>query len=90
MLCVTKLRVALCVALCSVAYALQVVDKHWFERNRHIFPASRWEVFDPEKVGTILGLAQMQLRSAWQWLRALALGRHIAAAASLCFRTHVM
>jgi hypothetical protein len=28
--------------------AVQVVERHWYERNKHIFPASRWEIFDPE------------------------------------------
>ena len=23
--------------------------RSWFERNKHIFPASRWEPYDPEK-----------------------------------------
>lgn len=32
------------------AHAGKVVDRHWYERNKHIFPASRWETFDPEKV----------------------------------------
>lgn len=27
----------------------KVVDRRWYERNKHIFPASVWEVFDPEK-----------------------------------------
>ncbi len=27
----------------------KVVDRHWYERNKHIFPASRWETYDPEK-----------------------------------------
>jgi protein FAM50 len=27
---------------------LQIVERHWYERNKHIFPASRWEIFDPE------------------------------------------
>lgn len=25
----------------------KVVERRWYERNKHIFPASRWEVFDP-------------------------------------------
>ncbi|POM73306.1 XAP-5-like protein [Phytophthora palmivora] len=25
----------------------KVVDRHWYEKNKHIFPASRWEVYDP-------------------------------------------
>ena len=24
------------------------MDRHWYNRNKHIFPASRWEVFDFE------------------------------------------
>lgn len=27
----------------------KVVERRWYERNKHIFPASRWEVFDPSK-----------------------------------------
>lgn len=27
----------------------KVVDRRWYERNKHIFPASVWQVFDPEK-----------------------------------------
>ena len=27
----------------------KVVERRWYERNKHIFPASRWEVFDPAK-----------------------------------------
>ena len=27
----------------------KVVDRRWYARNKHIFPASRWEKFDPEK-----------------------------------------
>jgi protein FAM50 len=23
------------------------VQRSWYERNKHIFPASRWEVYDP-------------------------------------------
>ena len=25
----------------------KVVQRGWYERNKHIFPASRWEVYDP-------------------------------------------
>ena len=31
------------------SHAGKVVDRHWYEKNRHIFPANRWEVFDPEQ-----------------------------------------
>lgn len=27
----------------------KVVDRRWYERNKHIFPASIWEDFDPTK-----------------------------------------
>lgn len=27
----------------------KVCERKWYERNKHIFPASRWEVFDPAK-----------------------------------------
>uniref|UniRef100_A0A383WCJ7 FAM50A/XAP5 C-terminal domain-containing protein n=1 Tax=Tetradesmus obliquus TaxID=3088 RepID=A0A383WCJ7_TETOB len=29
-------------------HAGKIVERHWYERNKHIFPASRWEIFDPE------------------------------------------
>ena len=25
----------------------KIVDRSWFERNKHIFPANRWEIYDP-------------------------------------------
>ncbi|CEJ01744.1 hypothetical protein G6F70_008400 [Rhizopus microsporus] len=31
------------------SHAGKVVERSWYERNKHIFPASRWEVFDPSK-----------------------------------------
>jgi protein FAM50 len=27
----------------------KVVQRYWYERNKHIFPASRWEVYNPTK-----------------------------------------
>jgi protein FAM50 len=27
----------------------KVVDRRWYERNKHIYPASAWQEFDPEK-----------------------------------------
>ncbi len=27
----------------------KVVDRRWYERNKHIFPASVWQEFDPAK-----------------------------------------
>ncbi|KAJ3206215.1 hypothetical protein HDU83_007048 [Entophlyctis luteolus] len=31
------------------SHAGKVVQRGWYEKNKHIFPASRWEVFDPSK-----------------------------------------
>ncbi|WFD41788.1 hypothetical protein MPSI1_000424 [Malassezia psittaci] len=31
------------------SHAGKVVERSWYNRNKHIFPASRWEVFDPIK-----------------------------------------
>lgn len=28
----------------------KIVERRWYERNKHIFPASRWEVYDPNVV----------------------------------------
>mmetsp|Transcript_18170 Transcript_18170/g.20977 ORF Transcript_18170/g.20977 Transcript_18170/m.20977 type:complete len:355 (-) Transcript_18170:85-1149(-) len=28
----------------------KVIERSWYDRNKHIFPASRWEVFDPQKL----------------------------------------
>ncbi|TPX42686.1 hypothetical protein SeMB42_g04852 [Synchytrium endobioticum] len=31
------------------SHAGKVMERAWYERHKHIFPASRWEIFDPEK-----------------------------------------
>ncbi|KAF8519488.1 XAP5-domain-containing protein [Hysterangium stoloniferum] len=31
------------------SHAGKVVERGWYNRSKHIFPASRWEIFDPEK-----------------------------------------
>ncbi|KAJ8519511.1 hypothetical protein ONZ45_g3584 [Pleurotus djamor] len=31
------------------SHAGKVVERSYYQRNKHIFPASRWEVFDPQK-----------------------------------------
>ena len=36
-------------------HAGKVVDRHWYSKNKHIFPASRWVVYDPEKHGNVGG-----------------------------------
>jgi protein FAM50 len=27
----------------------KVVERRWYERSKHIFPASRWEIYDSSK-----------------------------------------
>lgn len=31
------------------SHAGKVVERSWYQRNKHIFPANRWEIFDPAK-----------------------------------------
>eukprot|EP00897_Mesotaenium_endlicherianum_P002029 jgi/Mesen1/1854/ME000143S00910 len=31
------------------SHAGKVVERHWYDKNKHIFPASRWEIYDPTK-----------------------------------------
>ncbi|MEW5303656.1 MAG: hypothetical protein WDW36_006327 [Sanguina aurantia] len=31
------------------SHAGKIVERHWYDKNKHIFPASRWEIFDVEK-----------------------------------------
>ncbi|KAL1406261.1 hypothetical protein Q8F55_007957 [Vanrija albida] len=31
------------------SHAGKVVERSWYNRHKHIFPASRWEVYDPDK-----------------------------------------
>jgi protein FAM50 len=29
-------------------YLIKVLERKWYEKNRHIFPASKWTIFEPE------------------------------------------
>ncbi|KAK9897440.1 XAP5-domain-containing protein [Cystobasidium minutum MCA 4210] len=31
------------------SHAGKIVERAWYNRNKHVFPSSRWEPFDPEK-----------------------------------------
>jgi len=31
------------------SHAGKIVERKWYERNKHIFPASRWEVYNKDK-----------------------------------------
>eukprot|EP00931_Biecheleriopsis_adriatica_P092468 TRINITY_DN66272_c0_g1_i1.p1 TRINITY_DN66272_c0_g1~~TRINITY_DN66272_c0_g1_i1.p1 ORF type:complete len:358 (-),score=101.59 TRINITY_DN66272_c0_g1_i1:42-1115(-) len=31
------------------SHAGKIVDKKWYEKNKHVFPASRWEMYDKNK-----------------------------------------
>ncbi len=33
-----------CVCVNAQSHPGKIVERHWYERNKHIFPASRWEV----------------------------------------------
>uniref|UniRef100_A0A2K6QJD9 Family with sequence similarity 50 member A n=1 Tax=Rhinopithecus roxellana TaxID=61622 RepID=A0A2K6QJD9_RHIRO len=43
------------------SHAGKVVLRSWYEKNKHIFPASRWEPYDPEKKWD-----KYTVRSGWQ------------------------
>lgn len=38
-----------CFSVWIKSHAGKVVLRSWYEKNKHIFPASRWEPYDPEK-----------------------------------------
>ncbi|KDD76722.1 XAP5 circadian clock regulator protein [Helicosporidium sp. ATCC 50920] len=31
------------------SHAGKIVDRTWYQKNKHVYPASRWEVYDPDK-----------------------------------------
>ncbi|KAA6375933.1 MAG: putative Protein FAM50 [Streblomastix strix] len=31
------------------SHAAKVVDRQWYEQNKHIFPVNRWDIYDPAK-----------------------------------------
>jgi len=39
----------ICILKKDESHPGKVVERSWYERNKHIFPASRWEVYDPAK-----------------------------------------
>ena len=39
----------LCVLIHVCGYVGKVCARHWYDKSKHIFPASRWEVYDAEK-----------------------------------------
>lgn len=39
----------------SDAAVTKVVDRRWYEKNKHIFPASVWEEYSPDKTFTKAG-----------------------------------
>ncbi|KAG0655801.1 hypothetical protein C6P46_000697 [Rhodotorula mucilaginosa] len=34
----------------AASHAGKVIERSWYNRNKHIFPASRWELFNPEVI----------------------------------------
>lgn len=45
------------------SHAGKVVLRSWYERNKHIFPASRWEPYDPEKSWDVYTIGDKQERA---------------------------
>lgn len=35
------------------SHAPKVVLRDWYDRNKHIYPASKWEVYNPNTMGTV-------------------------------------
>lgn len=35
------------VTIASESHPGKVIERRWYERNKHIFPASRWQFYDP-------------------------------------------
>lgn len=54
------------------SHAGKVVERHWYDRNKHIFPASRWEVRGWGRGrGCVLGWGVgWRVRLVWQAFRA--------------------
>jgi XAP5, circadian clock regulator len=34
-------------SIASESHPGKVIERRWYERNKHIFPASRWQLYDP-------------------------------------------
>lgn len=45
------------------SHAGKVVLRSWYERNKHIFPASRWEPYDPEKSWDVYSIGDNKERA---------------------------
>lgn len=77
------------------SHAGKIVERHWYDRNKHIFPANRWEVrgagrqvcesWTARKVLHSLGtLSKQQLR--YQWLVARDGMRHVRCSSHLSWQ----
>ena len=31
------------------SHAGKIIERQWYDKNKHVFPASRWEMYDPTK-----------------------------------------
>ena len=31
------------------SHAAKIVERGWYEKNKHVFPSSRWENYNPNK-----------------------------------------
>ena len=41
----------------------RVILRSWYEKNKHIFPASRWEAFDPVTMMNVDELTRKQTQA---------------------------
>ena len=32
----------------DTGYTAKILERKWYEKNKHIFPASKWRLFEPE------------------------------------------
>ncbi|KAF4693806.1 Protein fam50a [Perkinsus olseni] len=38
----------------------KIVDRKWYEENKHVFPANKWEPYDPTKSASAESKAKLQ------------------------------
>lgn len=50
------------------SHAGKVCERFWYEKNKSLFPVSRWEVTVP---GYILTTKQLAPKSHWVWFRSM-------------------
>ncbi len=73
----------------------KVCARHWYDKSKHIFPASRWEVYDPEKdysnytvkwATWLAGMAQIDAVQLCSWWMYTVRHQHLALVNIACCR----